>query len=164
MVQLPNDRIPQKLNRSRLSEFNIAIEQKTKELYDQNTSDFIVQDGPPYANGELHIGHFLNKTIKDVLVKFWLLHGKKVRFSFGWDCHGLPIENRAKEEFGDLKTNCANIALKYRALQKDILHTFGIHSTEPDYLTMDKGFIKRELAIYDQLHEQGLVLEKEKPT
>ena len=53
---------------------------------------FTLHDGPPYANGDLHIGHALNKVLKDVINKYQLLRGRKARFVPGWDCHGLPIE------------------------------------------------------------------------
>ena len=53
---------------------------------------FILHDGPPYANGDLHIGHALNKILKDFINRFQMLQGKRVEFVPGWDCHGLPIE------------------------------------------------------------------------
>ena len=53
---------------------------------------YVLHDGPPYANGDLHIGHALNKILKDVINRYQLLRGRKVRYVPGWDCHGLPIE------------------------------------------------------------------------
>jgi len=53
---------------------------------------FVLHDGPPYANGDLHIGHALNKILKDIINKYQLLKGRRVRYVPGWDCHGLPIE------------------------------------------------------------------------
>ena len=53
---------------------------------------FVLHDGPPYANGDLHIGHALNKILKDIINKHALLQGRRARFVPGWDCHGLPIE------------------------------------------------------------------------
>jgi isoleucyl-tRNA synthetase len=55
---------------------------------------FILHDGPPYANGQLHIGHALNKILKDIINRYQLLKGRKIRYVPGWDCHGLPIEFR----------------------------------------------------------------------
>ncbi|MEG4201966.1 class I tRNA ligase family protein, partial [Microcoleus sp. Pol12A5] len=68
-----------------------------QEIYDRlsenNPGDlFILHDGPPYANGQLHIGHALNKILKDFINRYQMLRGKKVRYVPGWDCHGLPIE------------------------------------------------------------------------
>ncbi|XTZ20336.1 MAG: class I tRNA ligase family protein, partial [cyanobacterium endosymbiont of Rhopalodia fuxianensis] len=66
-------------------------------IYEQMSLDnpgdlFILHDGPPYANGSLHMGHALNKILKDIINKYKLLRGHKVRYVPGWDCHGLPIE------------------------------------------------------------------------
>ena len=59
----------------------------------ENAGDvFVLHDGPPYANGDLHIGHALNKILKDMINRYQLLQGRKVRYVPGWDCHGLPIE------------------------------------------------------------------------
>lgn len=60
--------------------------------YSLTESDFIIHDGPPYANGSIHFGHALNKTLKDFVVRYNTIVGRKVSFKPGWDCHGLPIE------------------------------------------------------------------------
>ncbi len=68
-------------------------EQIYEKLAQNNPKElFILHDGPPYANGSLHIGHALNKILKDIINKYKLLQGYKVRYVPGWDCHGLPIE------------------------------------------------------------------------
>jgi len=59
--------------------------------------EFILHDGPPYANGKPHMGHALNKILKDIILRHQLLSGKKVHYVPGWDCHGLPIEQKALE-------------------------------------------------------------------
>ena len=70
-----------------------ADEKIYETLAEENPGDqFILHDGPPYANGDLHIGHALNKILKDIINKFQMLQGRKVRYVPGWDCHGLPIE------------------------------------------------------------------------
>ncbi|EEY52918.1 isoleucyl-tRNA synthetase, putative, partial [Phytophthora infestans T30-4] len=56
---------------------------------------FVLHDGPPFANGSLHMGHFLNKTLKDIINRYQLLRGRRVQYVPGWDCHGLPIEHKA---------------------------------------------------------------------
>ena len=88
-VLLPKEIIPQKLDRDLLNQLNETIKNKVSELYNKSKEEFIIQDGEPYANGELHLGHFLNKTLKDFVIKYHLTKGKKVKVSFGWDCHGL---------------------------------------------------------------------------
>lgn len=70
--------------------------QKTN-LHDKE--EFVLHDGPPYANGKPHMGHALNKILKDVLVRYNLLSGKLVHYIPGWDCHGLPIELKALETY-----------------------------------------------------------------
>ncbi|KAG7695904.1 hypothetical protein KL951_003429 [Ogataea haglerorum] len=87
------------------------LPQVTTELYDWNNRRevksiqelFILHDGPPYANGDLHIGHALNKILKDIIVRFELMNGKKVHYRPGWDCHGLPIELKALEQIAQHK-------------------------------------------------------------
>ena len=70
----------------------------------QNASvSFNIHDGPPYANGHLHIGHALNKILKDIIVKTHYFFGESVRFTPGWDCHGLPIEQQVEIKLGDKK-------------------------------------------------------------
>lgn len=59
---------------------------------------FTLHDGPPYANGNIHIGHALNKILKDIINKFHYFDGKSIRYTPGWDCHGLPIEQKVEEK------------------------------------------------------------------
>jgi isoleucyl-tRNA synthetase len=164
-VLLPKNNIEQKLNRDNLDKFREGIKSHVEKLYNQNTNDFILQDGPPYANGDLHIGHFLNKTLKDFYIKYLLVNERRVKVRFGWDCHGLPIENKAKQiESGELFENCAAIAHEYKKKQKDVLNLFGIFSTEPDYMTLTEDFKQREIEIFNKLKEGGFIFNKNKPT
>ncbi|KAG8947207.1 isoleucine-tRNA ligase [Tulasnella sp. 424] len=80
-------------------------ERTTSELYKWQAGQkdrpiFVLHDGPPYANGHLHMGHALNKILKDIINRFQLLRGKRVDYVPGWDCHGLPIEHKALKELG----------------------------------------------------------------
>lgn len=163
-VLLPKEAIPQKLDRDRLSYFNDELKKTITTLYQAGGDEFIIQDGEPYANGELHLGHFLNKTLKDFLIKYYLVHGKKVRIAFGWDCHGLPIENKAKELEGDLYSNARFIADKYAEIQNDTLEMFGIYPTEGKFKTMDTDFVNREIGLLTTLMNKGFVIKKDKPT
>lgn len=161
--------VAQKLDRSTLEKWNEAIRDRVVELSSQNEGEeFILQDGPPYANGDLHIGHLLNKSLKDILLKQLLLEGRRVKMRFGWDCHGLPIENRAKEQVGiyeaSLPAACERIAYQYKARQQATMHKFGLYSTAPDYLTMDDDYVQRETSIFNTLKEAGLIVKKNKPT
>jgi len=66
----------------------------TEQIAARTTKDFILHDGPPYANGDIHIGHTLNKVLKDIIVRFKAMTGHRAHFVPGWDCHGLPIEQK----------------------------------------------------------------------
>ncbi len=66
----------------------------------KNADSFTLHDGPPYANGHTHIGHALNKILKDIIIKHNYFNGKSVRFTPGWDCHGLPIEQQVEKKLG----------------------------------------------------------------
>ena len=90
---------------------------------------FTLHDGPPYANGNIHIGHALNKILKDIINKFHYFDGKSIRYTPGWDCHGLPIEQKVEEKIGSekkktiakskLRELCREHATKFVNIQKD---------------------------------------------
>ncbi|WP_456433019.1 isoleucine--tRNA ligase [Nitratifractor sp.] len=135
---------------------------------------FTLHDGPPYANGEIHIGHALNKILKDIIVKYHYFQGKAVRYTPGWDCHGLPIEQKVEERIGKAKKDampvsefralCREHAAKYIAIQKEGFQSLGvIGDWENPYVTMDFKF---EANIYRTLCEvakRGLLVERNKP-
>ncbi len=135
---------------------------------------FTLHDGPPYANGDIHIGHALNKILKDVIVKYHYFQGKDVRYTPGWDCHGLPIEQKVEEQIGKPKKDampvsefrqlCRNHAAKYIDIQRDGFKALGvIGDWENPYVTMDFKF---EANIYRTLIEvakRGLLVERSKP-
>src|SRR5690606_41995810 len=77
---------------------------------------FILHDGPPYANGGIHLGTSLNKILKDIVIKYYSMKGYKTPFTPGWDTHGLPIEQRAIKELGDRKStrlNSSHVKISY---------------------------------------------------
>jgi isoleucyl-tRNA synthetase len=135
---------------------------------------FTLHDGPPYANGDIHIGHALNKILKDIIVKHHYFQGKAVRYTPGWDCHGLPIEQKVEERIGKEKKDampvsefralCREHAAKYIGIQKEGFQSLGvIGDWENPYVTMDFAF---EAAIYRTLCEvakKGLLVERNKP-
>ena len=100
----------------------------------QNAKTFSFYDGPPFANGLPHYGHLLANTIKDTVTRYWIMHGYQVHRRFGWDCHGLPVENEIEklhnlkgavdiEEFGVSKFNeeCRKIVLRYASEWQEII-------------------------------------------
>jgi isoleucyl-tRNA synthetase len=137
-------------------------------------SSFTLHDGPPYANGHIHIGHALNKVLKDIIVKFNYFQGKKVFYTPGWDCHGLPIEQQVEKKLGKEKKDalpvskfrdiCRGHAAKFIEIQKEEFAKLGVIADyENPYLTMDFQF---EANIYRTLCEvakQGLLVERNKP-
>jgi isoleucyl-tRNA synthetase len=135
---------------------------------------FTLHDGPPYANGDIHIGHALNKILKDIIVKYNYFQGKAVRMTPGWDCHGLPIEQKVEEKLGKSKKEamptekfrelCREHAAKFVGIQRDSFKELGIIADwENPYVTMDFKF---EANIYRTLCEvakRGLLVERHKP-
>ncbi len=111
---------------------------------------FILHDGPPYANGDMHIGHALNHILKDMVVRTQTLLGKDAPYVPGWDCHGLPIEWKVEEEYRKKKKNkdevpprefraeCRAYAQKWVDVQREQLKRLGINAAwDRPYLTMD---------------------------
>ncbi len=136
--------------------------------------DFTLHDGPPYANGHIHIGHALNKVLKDIVVKYNYFQGKSVRFTPGWDCHGLPIEQQVEKKLGTTKKEslpktkirelCREHATKFVKVQSDEFKTLGVVADwDNPYLTMKYKF---EADIYKTLCEiakKGYLVERSKP-
>jgi len=152
-------------------------EQKVYDKMKANRVDcesFTLHDGPPYANGNIHIGHALNKILKDIIVKYHYFDGKSVRYTPGWDCHGLPIEQKVEEKLGSKKKKelpksklrelCRNHATKFIDIQRDEFKTLGVIADwDKPYLTMDFKF---EANIYRELiaiAKQGLLIQRSKP-
>ncbi|MDR0664371.1 MAG: isoleucine--tRNA ligase [Helicobacteraceae bacterium] len=130
-------------------------------------------DGPPYANGAIHIGHALNKILKDITVKFYYFQGFDTRFTPGWDCHGLPIEQQVETALGkdkaqtskaEIRRLCREHAAKYAQIQKESFISLGaIADWDKPYITMDYRFeseIYKELA---RVAKAGLLIERKKP-
>ncbi|MBN8294140.1 isoleucine--tRNA ligase [Rhodobacter sp. NTK016B] len=125
-----------------------ALREKAKTSGDRKP--FILHDGPPYANGHLHIGHALNKTIKDIIVRSHQMMGFDSRYVPGWDCHGLPIEWKIEEQYRakgldkddvdivDFRQECRKFAEGWIDVQREEFKRLGITGTWNDpYLTMD---------------------------
>ncbi len=135
---------------------------------------FTLHDGPPYANGKIHIGHALNKVLKDIIVKDNYFQGYAVRFTPGWDCHGLPIEQQVEKKLGKAKKErlpktkirelCRQHAAKFVEVQKEGFKALGVIADwERPYVTMDFRF---EADIYRTLcrvASKGLLVERNKP-
>ncbi len=134
---------------------------------------YILHDGPPYANGDLHLGHALNKVLKDFVVKSKTMAGYDAPYVPGWDCHGLPIEIKVDEQLGRKKLEmppiavrraCREYAQKYVNLQSEGFQRLGIFGQFDDpYLTMSKGYEAKIAETFFEFFEQGFVYKGLKP-
>ncbi|PWN35903.1 isoleucyl-tRNA synthetase [Meira miltonrushii] len=155
----------------------------TTELYKWQAAQsdrpaFVLHDGPPYANGSLHVGHALNKVLKDVINRYQVSIGKRVHYVPGWDCHGLPIENKVfgGEEFHGLSPRTAppdKVRGKARELASDAmqeqLNSFKMYgimadwSSETTYRTFDKQYVRRQMRIMREMVRRGLIYRAHRP-
>ncbi|MEA3331417.1 MAG: isoleucine--tRNA ligase [Campylobacterota bacterium] len=141
----------------------------------KGAESFTLHDGPPYANGNIHIGHALNKVLKDIIVKHNYFNGKSVRFTPGWDCHGLPIEQQVEKKLGGKKKKelldisqirklCRAHAKKFVDIQKEEFKTLGILADwENPYVTMDYKFEANIYRTLCSVAKKGLLIERSKP-
>src|SRR5688572_5676645 len=135
---------------------------------------FVLHDGPPFANGDVHIGTALNKILKDIIIKYQTLRGKSAPYIPGWDCHGLPIEFKVTSEMrkaGDTAADAATIrkacdayARKYIDLQRTQFKRLGVLGDwENPYLTLNKEYEADELRLFADIVEKGFVYRGKKP-
>ncbi|KAL2427281.1 Isoleucine-tRNA ligase [Exophiala dermatitidis] len=141
-----------------------------------SNNTFVLHDGPPYANGELHVGHALNKIIKDIICRSRLAEGKRVDYVPGWDCHGLPIELKALEQHGwerGLGQGVDPVAIRkaarkfaYKTIEKQMagFRSWAVMADwNNHWKTMDKSFELRQLAVFQAMAQHGLIYRKNKP-
>ena len=134
---------------------------------------FLFHDGPPYANGPIHLGHLLNKVLKDLVVRSKIMEGFNVDFVPGWDCHGLPIEHKVLKELGEdasampalsIRRNCGKYAAKYVKMQsKQMIRLGTLGNYKEPYLTMTPDYEAGVLEAFSKLLEKGLVYRDLKP-
>lgn len=151
---------------------NYAYE-KMKHKRENAKASFILHDGPPYANGHIHLGHALNKILKETIIKTHYFNGERIAYTPGWDCHGLPIEQQVEIKLGEKKKSlskkqiralCRKHAQEFIDIQKAEFKGLGILGDwDKPYITMDFAF---EASIYRTLCEvakKGLLIERSKP-
>jgi len=178
-INLPKTDFPMKAN---LSEKEPEILKRWEGLYEKLRAQrkgkqlFVLHDGPPYANGNIHIGHALNKILKDIICKVALIEGFDVDYKPGWDCHGLPIEQQVEKELKAKKINkesipkdefrrlCREYASKFVSIQKEEFLRLGVLGDwENPYLTMDPKYEAQEVREIGRCLQNGVLYKGNKP-
>ena len=134
---------------------------------------FVLHDGPPFSNGDIHMGHALNKTLKDFIVRSWAMRGYDTPYVPGWDNHGMPIEsaiikknklNRKAMSVPDFRSACRDFALEYVDRQRKGFQRLGIVADwENPYCTMDKAFEAEEVKVFGEMYRKGYIYKGLKP-
>ena len=135
---------------------------------------FILHDGPPYPNGNIHVGHALNKILKDIVVKYKAMKGFYAPYVPGWDCHGLPIETQLLKEIGknkeevpsneDFRKRCKEYSLNYVDIQKQQFKRLGILGEwQKPYLTLNDDYESNVNTLFGKLYQRGYVVKGRKP-
>ncbi len=134
---------------------------------------FILHDGPPYANGDIHMGHALNKILKDLILRYKTMRGFRTPYIPGWDCHGLPVELQLFKELGktkhtvdrlDFREKARSYAAKYVSIQRDQFKQLGILGDwDKPYLTMNYEYQATIMESFWTLYEKGYIFQGLKP-
>lgn len=149
-----------------------GLYQKIREVCNGRPT-YIFHDGPPYANGSIHLGHLLNKVLKDFIVRSKTLAGYDVPYVPGWDCHGLPIEHQVMQQLGNkainmsataIRRKCKSDAEKFVKLQsKQMQRLLTLADYDDPYLTMHPSYEAAVLDVFADLVDKGLVYRHLKP-
>ena len=150
----------------------IDLYNKLKER-NKGKTPFILHDGPPYANGDIHMGHALNKILKDIIIRYKNLRGFYSPYVPGWDTHGLPIEQQAikklginRHEVGAVKFReaCRDFAVSHVENQKEQFKRLGVLGDwENPYLTLSNEFVARQIEVFGEMAKKGLIYKGLKP-
>jgi len=177
-LNLPQTDFPMKANLS-AREPNILANWAQINLYQKireqgkSRKKFILHDGPPYANGQIHVGHAVNKVLKDIIIKSRALSGFDTPYVPGWDCHGLPIEHKVEQKIGKsgvkvsaevFRAECRAYAQSQVDIQRVAFKRLGILGDwERPYLTMDAKFEADILRSFGKIMQQGHVQQGYRP-
>jgi isoleucyl-tRNA synthetase len=177
-LNLPHTKFPMKAN---LPNAEPAILERWKSLAlfkklserNQGKPKYILHDGPPYANGHIHIGHAVNKILKDIVLKAKTMSGFDAPFVPGWDCHGLPIELNVEKKLGQVgpkltakafRQACREYALQQISIQREEFKRLGVFGDwEHPYLTMDFRFEANVIRALGEIIRQGHLQQGFKP-
>src|SRR5262249_29562068 len=177
-LNLPETRFEMKANLT-AREPAIQARWREQELYGQirraraGRPRQVLHDGPPYANGEIHMGHLLNKVLKDMVVRSLTMRGYDSPYVPGWDCHGLPIEHKVMKDLGskaaqmepaEIRERCRAEAMKWVNIQRDQFRRLGV-SGDWDHpsLPLAPGYEASIMDVLADLVEGGFVFRQLKP-
>ncbi len=177
-LNLPQTEFPMKANLTRMEE--VMLERwKTDNTYGKlreqrrGKKKYILHDGPPYANGNIHIGHALNKILKDIIIRSKTMEGFDSPYIPGWDCHGLPIEHQVDKQLGprkkgmsrhDIRKLCREYAERYVTIQRDEFKRLGIFGDwDSPYLTLAHSYEATIIREFGRFVENGGVYKRKKP-
>ena len=135
---------------------------------------FILHDGPPYANGHIHMGTAYNKVLKDLIVKYKTMRGHFAPYVPGWDCHGQPIEHQVEKNLGpakmkltsqaELRLMCRDYALEFVDVQREEFKRLGVGGDWDDpYLTLKHSYEAGDVKVFSSMYEKGLIYKGRKP-
>ena len=177
-LNLPSTDFPMKaglpLNEPKMLQFwqEEDIYTKIRQKYNGRPR-YILHDGPPYANGDIHIGHALNKILKDIIIRFKTMQGFDAPYIPGWDCHGLPVEHQlfkelkiSKEQISqiDFRKKAHSYAMKFVNIQKEEFIRLGVFGDWGNpYLTLDKKYEYEIMKALEELVKGGFVYRGLKP-
>ncbi len=177
-LNLPQTGFPMRANLTQ-REPEILSRWETEQLYHRmverhrGNPKFVLHDGPPYANGHIHIGHALNKILKDIIVKYRGMSGAWAEYVPGWDCHGLPIEHQVDKSLGSRKASiptaekrrlCRDYATKFIDIQREEFRRLGVLGNwENPYRTMTFDYEAGILREFGRFVETGAVYKGTKP-
>src|SRR5437764_3785090 len=173
-LNLPRTEFPMKANLAAREPEMLRAWEETR-LYQQIQKSregrelFVLHDGSPFANGDVHMGTALNKTLKDFVVKSQTMLGKRAPYVPGWDCHGLPIEYKVvKESRGlsplEVRKRSEAFARKFVGIQREQFKRLGVFGDwEHPYLTLDPAYEAEILRAFAVFVEKGLVYQSQKP-
>ena len=177
-LNLPKTNFPMKANLSQ-REPQFLEKWKKTDIYElirkkqAGKQKFVLHDGPPYANGTIHMGHVLNKVLKDIVVKYKTMRGYDAPYIPGWDCHGLPIEYQLLKELGKSKHDLDKVefrkqarryAGKYVKIQGKEFQRLGVFGDwGKPYLTMVPAYAATVIGCFEQLYNKGYIYRGLKP-
>jgi len=176
-LNLPKTDFPMRGNLPKREPETLAKWEKERSYYqlaekNKGKPKYILHDGPPYANGDIHMGTALNKVLKDIIVRYKAMTGFDAPYIPGWDCHGLPIELKALKTLGAdkasdklaVRKHCREFAVSYLGSQKEQFKRLGVWGDfDEPYLTINKEFEANQVKLFGEMYKKGYIYKGLKP-